>query len=122
MNSFTIDKNGIFTIDKNKLSVGNNIFTVYYNKNNAITETKINIIVTPTVQYTINELLLDYGSINTSCQPIINGYMHGEFTILNPIENISIDKDNTTIVNGAGDTELIKGRVNQIKAQMETST
>ena len=37
-------------------------------------------------------------------------------------ETISIDKDNTTIVNGAGEAELIKGRVNQIKAQMETST
>ena len=42
--------------------------------------------------------------------------------MLGTAENISIDKDNTTIVNGAGDTELIKGRVNQIKAQMETST
>ncbi len=42
--------------------------------------------------------------------------------MLGTAENISIDKDNTTIVNGAGDKELIKGRVNQIKAQMETST
>ena len=42
--------------------------------------------------------------------------------MLGTAETISIDKDNTTIVNGAGDTELIKGRVNQIKAQMETST
>lgn len=37
-------------------------------------------------------------------------------------EKITIDKDNTTIVNGAGNTELIKNRVNQIKAQMETTT
>ncbi|NHM00797.1 chaperonin GroEL [Flavobacterium difficile] len=42
--------------------------------------------------------------------------------MLGTAETISIDKDNTTIVNGAGDAELIKGRVNQIKAQMETST
>ena len=42
--------------------------------------------------------------------------------MLGTAETISIDKDNTTIVNGAGDTDLIKGRVNQIKAQMETST
>ncbi len=42
--------------------------------------------------------------------------------MLGTAETISIDKDNTTIVNGAGDKELIKGRVNQIKAQMETST
>jgi chaperonin GroEL len=37
-------------------------------------------------------------------------------------EKISIDKDNTTIVNGAGDKEAISSRVNQIKAQMETTT
>ena len=37
-------------------------------------------------------------------------------------EKITIDKDNTTIVNGAGNAELIKNRVNQIKAQMETTT
>jgi chaperonin GroEL len=42
--------------------------------------------------------------------------------MLGTAETISIDKDNTTIVNGAGAAELIKGRVNQIKAQMETST
>ena len=42
--------------------------------------------------------------------------------MLGTAETISIDKDNTTIVNGAGNADLIKGRVNQIKAQMETST
>jgi chaperonin GroEL len=40
--------------------------------------------------------------------------------MLGTAETISIDKDNTTIVNGAGEADLIKGRVNQIKAQMET--
>ena len=37
-------------------------------------------------------------------------------------EKIIIDKDNTTIVDGAGDKELIKGRVNEIKAQIEKTT
>ena len=42
--------------------------------------------------------------------------------MLGTAERVSIDKDNTTIVNGAGDSDMIKNRVNQIKAQMETST
>jgi chaperonin GroEL len=37
-------------------------------------------------------------------------------------EKINIDKDNTTIVNGAGTADDIKGRVNQIKAQIEATT
>ncbi len=37
-------------------------------------------------------------------------------------EKITIDKDNTTIVNGAGTADDIKGRVNQIKAQIEATT
>ena len=41
---------------------------------------------------------------------------------LGTAEKIAIDKDNTTIVNGSGDEELIKNRVNQIKAQIETTT
>lgn len=41
---------------------------------------------------------------------------------LGTAEKITIDKDNTTIVNGAGEVDLIKNRVNQIKAQMETTT
>jgi chaperonin GroEL len=35
---------------------------------------------------------------------------------------INIDKDNTTIVNGKGSEDDIKARVNQIKAQIETTT
>jgi chaperonin GroEL len=35
---------------------------------------------------------------------------------------IILTKDNTTIVDGAGDTERIKGRINQIKAEIETTT
>ena len=42
--------------------------------------------------------------------------------MLGTAEKISIDKDNTTIVNGAGNADLIKNRVNQIKSQMETTT
>ncbi len=36
--------------------------------------------------------------------------------------SITIDKDNTTIVNGKGDKNAIKARINQIKAQVETTT
>lgn len=35
---------------------------------------------------------------------------------------ISIDKDNTTIVDGKGKKEEVKSRINQIKAQIETTT
>ena len=42
--------------------------------------------------------------------------------MLGTCERVSIDKDNTTIVNGAGDKKEIAGRVNQIKAQTETTT
>ena len=42
--------------------------------------------------------------------------------MLGTCEKVMIDKDNTTIINGAGEEELIKGRVSQIKAQMESTT
>ena len=41
---------------------------------------------------------------------------------LGTAEKVAIDKDNTTVVNGAGEEEMIKNRVNQIKAQIETTT
>jgi len=41
---------------------------------------------------------------------------------LGQCESITIDKDNTTIVGGKGEKENIDGRVNQIKAQIETTT
>jgi chaperonin GroEL len=41
---------------------------------------------------------------------------------LGTCEKITINKDNTTIVNGAGSSDDIKGRINQIKAQIDTST
>ncbi|HQU61433.1 MAG TPA: chaperonin GroEL, partial [Saprospiraceae bacterium] len=37
-------------------------------------------------------------------------------------EKISIDKDNTTIVNGGGQEEQINARINQIKQQIESTT
>ncbi len=42
--------------------------------------------------------------------------------MLGTAEKITIDKDNTTIVNGAGSEEDIQARVGQIKAQIETTT
>jgi chaperonin GroEL len=42
--------------------------------------------------------------------------------LLGTAEGITIDKDNTTIVNGSGDADAIKARVNQIKSQIETTT
>ncbi|WP_299434632.1 chaperonin GroEL [uncultured Aquimarina sp.] len=41
---------------------------------------------------------------------------------LGTAEKVAIDKDNTTVVNGAGGEDLIKNRVNQIKSQIETTT
>ncbi|MCQ2334033.1 MAG: chaperonin GroEL [Paludibacteraceae bacterium] len=38
--------------------------------------------------------------------------------MLGTAENVTISKDNTTIVNGAGDKEQIAARINQIKAQI----
>ena len=42
--------------------------------------------------------------------------------LLGTAETVTIDKDNTTVINGAGDETQIKARVNQIKAQIETTT
>ena len=42
--------------------------------------------------------------------------------MLGSAEKITIDKDNTTLVNGSGDSNTIKARVNQIKAQIESTT
>ena len=42
--------------------------------------------------------------------------------MLGRAEKVNIDKDNTTIVNGAGKKADITGRINQIKAQIETTT
>ena len=42
--------------------------------------------------------------------------------MLGTAEKVTIDKDNTTIVNGAGSADDIQARVQQIKAQIETTT
>jgi chaperonin GroEL len=42
--------------------------------------------------------------------------------MLGVAEKITVDKENTTIVNGAGKSETIAARVNQIKKQIETTT
>ena len=42
--------------------------------------------------------------------------------LLGTAEKITVDKDNTTIVNGAGSEDAIKGRIGQIKQQIETTT
>ncbi|MFN4233962.1 MAG: chaperonin GroEL [Bacteroidia bacterium] len=47
---------------------------------------------------------------------------NADLTYLGKAEKVTIDKDNTTIVNGAGDKNAITARVNQIKAQIETTT
>ena len=45
-----------------------------------------------------------------------------DLSMLGQSEKISIDKDTTTIVSGKGDSEMIKARVGQIKAQIEKTT
>ena len=47
---------------------------------------------------------------------------NADLSMLGTAETITIDKDNTTIVNGTGKATEIKARVNQIKAQIETTT
>jgi len=47
---------------------------------------------------------------------------NADLTMLGTAETVTVDKDNTTIVNGAGNVKDIKARVNQIKSQIETTT
>jgi len=47
---------------------------------------------------------------------------NADLSMLGTAETVTIDKDNTTIVNGEGNADDIKARVNQIKAQIETTT
>ncbi len=47
---------------------------------------------------------------------------NADITYLGKAEKISIDKDNTTIINGAGKKEDIQARVGQIKAQIDSTT
>ncbi|MCI5081764.1 MAG: chaperonin GroEL [Saprospiraceae bacterium] len=45
-----------------------------------------------------------------------------ELEHLGTCEKITVDKDNTTVVNGAGQEEMIQARINQIKQQIESTT
>lgn len=47
---------------------------------------------------------------------------NADLTYLGQATSVAIDKDNTTIVGGSGEKEAIKARVNQIKAQIESTT
>ncbi len=47
---------------------------------------------------------------------------NAELADLGQAEKITIDKDNTTLINGVGNSDDIKARVNQIKTQIETTT
>lgn len=47
---------------------------------------------------------------------------NSNFDMLGQAKRITIDKDNTTIVEGAGSPEAIKDRINVIKAQIENTT
>merc|ERR1712146_384964 len=47
---------------------------------------------------------------------------NADLDMLGTAETVTIDKDNTTIVNGSGKAADIKARVNQIKAQIESTT
>ncbi len=47
---------------------------------------------------------------------------NADISYLGKAEKVVIDKDNTTIVNGAGKSEDIQARINQIKVQIENTT
>ncbi len=47
---------------------------------------------------------------------------NADLTYLGQAEKITVDKDNTIIVNGAGKSDDIKARVNQLKAQIDATT
>ncbi|MBS1683810.1 MAG: chaperonin GroEL [Bacteroidetes bacterium] len=47
---------------------------------------------------------------------------NADLSYLGTCEKVTIDKDNTTVVNGTGEKEQIKARINEIKAQIEKTT
>jgi chaperonin GroEL len=47
---------------------------------------------------------------------------HATLDMLGNSEKVTVNKENTTIVNGSGDKEMIKARIAQIKQQMSTTT
>ena len=47
---------------------------------------------------------------------------NADLSYLGKAERVVIDKDNTTVVGGKGESDAIKGRINQIKSQIENTT
>ena len=47
---------------------------------------------------------------------------NAEIEMLGQAEKVVIDKDNSTLINGIGNSEHIKARINQIKAQIESTS
>lgn len=47
---------------------------------------------------------------------------HATIEMLGQAEKITVDKENTTLVNGSGDSDAIAARVGQIKKQIESTT
>jgi chaperonin GroEL len=70
--------------------------------------------------------MLDDIGILTGGQPIFEDLglqlENVELEQLGKAKRITIDKDNTTIIEGAGDTKKIKAKIEQIKAEIEKST
>jgi len=70
--------------------------------------------------------LLSDIAVLTGAEPIFEDLgldlEHVELRQLGQAKQITIDKDSTTIIEGAGKTEAIKGRIEQIKAEIDKST
>ncbi len=70
--------------------------------------------------------LLSDIAVLTGAEPIFEDLgldlEHIELTQLGRAKQITIDKDTTTIIEGAGSTEAIKSRIEQIKTEIENST
>jgi len=74
------------------------------------------------------EMLQDIAILTNTGNTVViseeQGYKleNADLTYLGKAERVVIDKDNTTIVGGKGNSEGIKGRINQIRAQIESTT
>ncbi|MBP7051735.1 MAG: chaperonin GroEL [Phycisphaerae bacterium] len=70
--------------------------------------------------------LLSDIAVLTGAEPIFEDLgldlEHVELRQLGQAKEVTIDKDTTTIIEGAGKTEAIKGRIEQIKAEIDKST
>jgi len=70
--------------------------------------------------------LLSDIAVLTGAEPIFEDLglelEHVELRQLGQAKQVTVDKDSTTIIEGAGKTEAIKGRSEQIKAEIEKST